>query len=65
MSEPDTSLLRRVFRRRPWVDGATVLIVLGTLMLMQPFFMVLYTYSFAVIVTGTVGYLIVSHFPEN
>lgn len=61
----NTSLLRRIFRRRPWVEGATSLIVLGTLMLMQPFFMLLYTYSFAVIVLGTVGYLIVSHFPED
>lgn len=56
---------RRLFRRRPWVDGATALIVLGTLMLLQPFSMWLYTHSFVVVVTGTVGYLLVSHFPED
>ena len=33
-------------------------------MLMQPYFMVLYTFSFAVILAGTVGFVIVSHFPE-
>jgi len=33
-------------------------------MLMQPFAIELYTYSFAVILTGTVGFIVVSHFPE-
>jgi len=32
--------------------------------LMQPFLLVLYTYSFVVILTGTVLFIIVSHFPE-
>lgn len=57
--------LRRLFRRTPWVNATTALIALGTLMLLQPFAMTLYTYSFLVIVTGTVGYLVVSHFPED
>ena len=61
-AEPWT--LHRVFRRRQWVDAATVLIITGTLMLLQPFWLVLYSYSFTVVVIGTVGYLIVSHFPE-
>ena len=43
---------------------ATVLIVIGVVMLMQPYAMVLYTYSFAVILVGTIGFVVVSHFPE-
>ena len=55
---------RRFFRRGPWENTATALIAAGVVMLMQPYFMTLYTYSFAVILAGTVGFVIVSHFPE-
>ena len=55
---------RRIFRRGPWENTATVLIAVGVVMLMQPYFMALFTYSFAVILVGTVGFVIVSHFPE-
>ena len=55
---------KRFFRRGPWENVATVLIAAGVVMLMQPYFMVLYTFSFAVILTGTVGFVVVSHFPE-
>ena len=55
---------RRFFRRGPWENTATVLIAAGVVMLMQPYYMPLYTYSFAVILVGTVGFVIVSHFPE-
>ena len=55
----------RLFLRGPWEMGASVLIALGVVMLMQPFSMTLYTWSFFVILTGTVGFLIVSHFPEE
>lgn len=57
-------MMRRVFRRRPWENVATVLIAAGVFMLMQPFSMWLYSWSFAVVLTGTLGYVIVSHFPE-
>ena len=57
-------LMRRIFRRGPWENSATALIGLGVFMLMQPFSMFLFTYSFAVILTGTIGFVIVSHFPE-
>ena len=43
---------------------ASILIAIGVLMLMQPFLLVAYTYSFAVTLIGTVMFLIVSHFPE-
>jgi hypothetical protein len=52
------------FQRSPWEAVASVLIVLGVLMLMQPFYLVIFTYSFSVILTGTVMYLICSHFKD-
>ena len=52
------------FRRGPWEMVATILIATGVVMLMQPFAMVLFTYSFVVTLIGTVMFIIVSHFPE-
>ena len=57
-------MTRRLFRRGPWENAATVLIGVGIFMLMQPFALALYSWSFAVILTGTVAFIIVSHFPE-
>ena len=51
-------------RRGPWEAVATVLIALGVLMLMQPFVLWLFTWSFVVTLVGTVLFIIVSHFPE-
>lgn len=51
-------------RRGPWEMLATILIVTGVVMLMQPFVLALYTYSFIVTLVGTVMFIIVSHFPE-
>lgn len=51
-------------RRGPWEMLASILIGVGVLMLMQPYFMALYTYSFIVILVGTVMFLVVSHFRE-
>ena len=53
------------FQRSPWEAVASVLIALGVLMLMQPFYLVIFTYSFSVILTGTVMYLICSHFKDK
>ena len=53
------------FRRGPWEMLASLLIALGVLMLMQPFVLAAYTYSFAVTLIGTVVFIIVSHFPED
>ena len=52
------------FRRGPWENLATVLIALGVVMLMQPFFLWAYTWSFLVTLVGTVMFIITSHFPE-
>ncbi|MEO1195509.1 MAG: hypothetical protein AAFX45_04985 [Pseudomonadota bacterium] len=53
------------FRRGPWEMVATLLIAVGVFMLMQPFVLVAYTYSFIVTLVGTVMFIIVSHFPED
>ena len=52
------------FRRGSWEFLATVLIVLGVFMLMQPFVLWAFTYSFITTLVGTVMFIIVSHFPE-
>ena len=51
-------------RRSPWESVATVLIVLGVLMLMQPFVLWAFTWSFLVTLLGTVMFIVVSHFPD-
>ena len=57
-----SGLLR--LRRGAWEMLASILIALGVFMLMQPFWMVAFTYSFIVTLAGTVMFIIVSHFPE-
>ncbi|MBO6756597.1 MAG: hypothetical protein JJ902_09745 [Roseibium sp.] len=52
------------FRRGSWEMVASILIALGVVMLMQPFILWAYTYSFIVTLTGTVMFIIVSHFPD-
>ena len=52
------------FRRGPWEMLASVLIALGVVMLMQPFVMWAFTWSFVVTLVGTVMFIITSHFPE-
>ena len=55
---------RRLFRRGPWENASAAVIGLGILMLTQPIALVLYTYSFVVILAGTVAFIITSHFPD-
>lgn len=55
---------KRWFRRGPWENGATVLIAMGVFMLMQSFSHFLFGQSLTVILIGTIGFVIVSHFPE-
>jgi len=57
-----TGLFR--FRRGAWGALASTLIAIGVFMMMQPFKMDLFTYSFVVTLAGTVMFIIVSHFPE-
>lgn len=55
--------LRRL-RRNEWELLASALIALGVVMMMQPFALVLFSWSFLVTLVGTVMFIIVSHFPE-
>ena len=62
--EEEKSLIRKIFRRVYWENLSTVLILIGVFMLLQPFAMWMFTYSFIVILVGTVGFIITSHFPD-
>jgi O-antigen/teichoic acid export membrane protein len=52
------------FRRGAWEMLATILIALGVFMLMQPFALWMFTWSFIVTLIGTVMFIIVTKFPE-
>jgi hypothetical protein len=56
--------VKRVFRRGPWEAIATAIIAAGVVMLMQPFSLFLYGWSFATTLTGVVLFTIVSKFPD-
>jgi len=56
--------IARLFRRGPWEAAATAAIAAGVFMLMQPFSMLLFGWSFAVILAGTLGFVVASHFPD-
>ncbi len=60
------SLLTRFLRLRrgPWENLAVVIIAVGVFMLMQSFAIELFTYSFITILTGTVMFIVVSHFRD-
>ncbi len=62
--QKDKSILRKMFRRVIWENLSTAIILIGVFMLLQPFQMVLYSYSFIVILIGTIGFVITSHFPD-
>jgi hypothetical protein len=54
----------RWLRRARCEAVAMTLIGLGVVMLMQPISLDLYGYSFVTILAGTLGFVVVSHFPE-
>ncbi|MBS7537819.1 hypothetical protein [Ancylobacter lacus] len=54
----------RLFRRGPWENLATLVIACGVVMLMQPFSIALYGWSFITTLAGTVMFIVVSKFPE-
>jgi len=51
-------------RRSPMEAVATALIAAGVFMLLQPFSMVLFKFSFLATLTGTLMFTVVSKFPE-
>ncbi len=52
-------------RRGSWEMVASIIIAIGVFMLMQPFVLWAFTYSFIITLIGTVMFIIVSHFPEG
>jgi hypothetical protein len=61
---PRRSFTDRILRRGPLEAAATVIIAAGVVMLMQPFFLALYSWSFATTLFGTVMFIIVSKVRE-
>lgn len=55
---------RRWLRRDPWENAATLVIALGVFLLMQPFSLDLYGWSFATILAGTVLFTVAGKLPE-
>jgi hypothetical protein len=54
----------RALRRGPMEAVATVVIGAGVFMLLQPYSLALYTYSFVTTLAGTGLFTVVSKFPE-
>ena len=65
MSANQPKRARRWLRRAPWEIATTVLIAAGLLMLMQPFALVVFSYGFAVLLAGVVGYSIAGKLPKD
>jgi hypothetical protein len=63
-STPHASLTSRMLRRGPLEAIATAIIAAGVVMLMQPFSLTLYSWSFVVTLFGTVMFTIVSKVRE-
>jgi len=55
----------RWLRRGPMELVACIVIGVGVLMLLQPYALVLYTYSFIVTLVGTAMFIVVSKFPDG
>ena len=53
-----------VFRRGPWEAAATTVIAAAVVMLMQPFSITLYGWSFATILAGTLLFTVATKLPE-
>ena len=51
-------------RRGPMEMAATAIIAFGVLMLLQPFSLMLYTWSFVTTLAGTALFMVVSKFPD-
>ena len=61
---PRPGFTDRILRRGPLEAIATAIIAAGVVMLMQPFFLTLYSWSFATTLFGTVMFTIVSKVRE-
>jgi hypothetical protein len=61
---PRRGFADKILRRGPLEAIATLIIALGVIMLMQPFFLTLYSWSFVTTLFGTVMFTIVSKVRE-
>lgn len=57
--------MRRFFRRAPWERTTLGMIGLGLFMLMQPWWLEVYSYSFTVLLAGVLGYTIAGKLPQE
>ena len=64
MSTSSSSRWPKWLRRGPLEMAACIVIALGIFMMLQPFALVLYTYSFATTLVGVAMFTIVSKFPK-
>ena len=51
-------------RRGPLEMAAAIVIAIGVFMMLQPFALILFTYSFATTLAGVVMFTVVSKFPR-
>jgi hypothetical protein len=65
-NQPSETMIGRLLRLRrgPWEGVATAVIGAGVVMLMQPYVIGIFKYSFATILFGTVLFVVVSHFRD-
>jgi len=63
-SMPARGFANKILRRGPLEAVATTIIAAGVVMLMQPFFLTLYSWSFATTLFGTMMFIIVSKVRE-
>jgi hypothetical protein len=63
-SGPRHGFIDKILRRGPLEAVATAIIATGVVMLMQPLFLTLYSWSFATTLFGTVMFIIVSKVRE-
>ncbi|MFM0478190.1 hypothetical protein ACW9YV_10250 [Paraburkholderia strydomiana] len=61
----ESVLPQRHYLRRGYSEAAsTALIGLGMAMLVQPFSLTLFTWSFPVVLVGALAFVVTSHFPD-
>jgi hypothetical protein len=63
-TNPTPSSKRGIWRVGIWEPITTAMILGGLVMLMQPFSQFLFTYSFIVILLGTIGFAFATKLPE-
>jgi hypothetical protein len=61
---PRRGFTAKILRRGPLEAVATTIIAIGVVMLMQPFFLALYSWSFVTTLFGTVMFITVSKVRE-